>query len=191
MSNKPVKFDSSPIARLEGFMKQKAITKENQADDAAQAYLAAHAAYKQVEEQRTTITKKMLEAKRAVDAQADQVRKPLEKIIAHIGGLLESWEMKQRVRATTTVEKAAAKETDLARRQDMLNHAEDEPGWSAKGLRWTADYDIYVLDLAEVPIEYLMLDTKKVKKVLKAGVSVPGISVAKKFKVGRSGTHHG
>ena len=181
------KLDLQPVTAFDHFMRVKALTKPEQADNAVDHYIEARKALKQAEDRRKNITQKILKAKYEVDAEARLVTDPLKQVIEHMEGLLEDWEKKERVKAVKAAVKRAEKEEDKGLAADLVHFAKTQNAYTKRGIRWGKKVTARVVDWGVVPTEFLQLDEKKVKNAILNGRVIPGVKAVIDYKVGTTG----
>ena len=160
----------------ENWLEVKKVTEPAAANALAAGLKEAQKYYDQVEEQRTNITKKILQAKYAVDEQAKPILQPLKEYIGHCKSLLTTYEWSQRQKNITAVKRKMTNvKLDPAVKQDKIAVAEAEEGAKVEGITWTRKWDFEVVSEANIPKEYMTVDAKKIIAALKAGIHVPGV----------------
>lgn len=132
---------------------------------------------KGLEDERTAITKKILESKRAVDGLFTPATTPLKAAEAVIRGKLAG-AARLRLAAETAARLAAETAAAEGRHADVIVALASAPdavattGSSARAVKkWR------VVDSALVPREYLVIYENAVDAAVKAGVEIPGIEV--------------
>lgn len=132
---------------------------------------------KSLEDERTSITKPMLEAKRRVDGLFAPATKPLQECEGIIRGKLAD-AARARFAAEAEARRLAAEAAAAGDPGAAIVALASAPeavvttGSSARVVRkWR------VVDLAAVPREYLTVDTESVEAALTAGVEIPGVEV--------------
>jgi hypothetical protein len=130
---------------------------------------------KELDEKRKEVIKQPDKFVRAVNKAVRVYKKQLEKIVSTAGEKIAFYETEKRKAQEKAIEKV---EDDLKPILPEKTKIETAGGGSV-----TIDYDNWhyiLIDITQVPIEYMTLDEKKIKKAIDAGVrKIPGLDICK------------
>lgn len=142
---------------------------------------------KELEEERKSYTAPLDESKKRIMAKFKEVVDPLESYISKVSKAMSDWyvvEEKKRKELQAQLEKEAVEKADKTN-PDVIVPVVESVKTTKSGYSTTTmikSYTYEVEDLTKVPREYLMVDDKKVKAVIKTGIKVDGIKIIEEFK---------
>ncbi len=157
-------------------LKDYEIPNEDAAETVAEILTDTHNKIKEIDAKRKTITKPILEAKRAADALFKPAINALEEVKVLLKGKLTTFTRQQE-----EARKEALESGDVS--QALATPEPQAPEGVATRRVWTFE----VTDAEAIPREYLILDTAEVKEEMKRkgpeNVEIPGIRIYQETKV--------
>ena len=150
------------------------------ASQAAEVLRTLHAIRAEAEDARKAAKRPHLDAGRAVDAAYKPALKELDRVMALIKGRLSE----RALAADEARARALVEEPETA--NAILADLGDE---SHKGISERWSWEVEAVDLSQVPVEFLMLDEKKVKAAIKAADKearrprVPGVTFKRRVQI--------
>ncbi len=143
------------------------ITSQAMLENAGELLQETKAKFKQLESERTKVTKPLLDAKRQIDSWFDPAKSALRQLEATLKGAMSAYVTEQEQRRLEALQ--------LGKHEEAL--ATEQPVMPS-GISTRTSWRFNVIDASKVPREYLVLDMAKIQahvSVHKSNSSIPGI----------------
>tara|TARA_R110000751_G_scaffold48916_1_gene108693 strand:- start:462 stop:1046 length:585 start_codon:yes stop_codon:yes gene_type:complete len=151
-----------------------------QYDFVAKCAVEVRGKYKEVEGQRTAITKPMLEAKRQVDNFFKPALNALKSAEVSFKGSMAAYHREVEAKRQAALDAAQTAEGDeLVEALAVVSQAAPK----TKGTYAKDTIEPILEDESKLPREYLMPDMQKIRAAAKAGIGIPGVRLERKTSI--------